>query len=112
MKEIKAFTKPSKLEKVVEALKNKGFESVTLSECEGTGTYKREDSLPSLKFHFADSEVIKLELVCQNEEATTAINIICKNAQTPFPADGIIYVSDINDAYRVKTSKSIKRFII
>lgn len=107
MKEIKAFIKPSKLENVVEALKNNGFESVTLSDCEGTGSYKREDSLPSLKFHFADSEVIKLELVCRNEEAKTAINIICKNAQTVFPADGIIYISDIIDAYRIKTGESL-----
>ncbi|MBS3992972.1 MAG: P-II family nitrogen regulator [Bacteroidetes bacterium] len=110
MKEIKAFIKPIKLENVVEALKENGFESVTLSECEGTGSYKREDSLPSLKFHFADSEMIKLELVCQNEEAEKAVAIICKNGKTPFPADGIIYVSDINDAYRIKTGKSIKRF--
>lgn len=110
MKEIKAFIKPIKLEKVVEALKENGFESITLSECEGTGSYKREDSLPSLKFHFADSKVIKLELVCQNEEAEKAINIICKNAATPYPADGIIYVSNINDAYKIKTGKSIKRF--
>jgi len=109
MKEIKAFIKPNKLEKVVEALKNNDFKSVTLSECEGTGTYKREDSLPSLKFHFSDSEVIKLELVCQNEEATAAINIICKNAQTPFPADGIIYVSNVDDAFRIKTGESLKK---
>ncbi|MHB1106393.1 MAG: P-II family nitrogen regulator [Lutibacter sp.] len=110
MKEIKAFIKPIKLENVVAALKEKGFESVTLSECEGTGSYKREDSLPSLKFHFADSEMIKLELVCQNEEAEKACQIICENAATPYPADGIIYVSDINDAYRIKTGKSLKRF--
>ena len=61
MKEIKAFIKPIKLEKVVAALKEKGFESVTLSECEGTGSYKREDSLPSLKFHFADNTSLKLK---------------------------------------------------
>tara|TARA_R110001583_G_scaffold135989_1_gene287819 strand:+ start:27475 stop:27723 length:249 start_codon:yes stop_codon:yes gene_type:complete len=78
---------------------------------QATGIYKREDSLPSLKFHFADSKMIKLELVCQNEETEKACQIICENAQTPFPADGIIYVSDINDAYRIKTGKSMKRFI-
>ena len=110
MKEIKAFIKPNKLENVVEALKVNGFQSVTLSESEGTGTYKREDSLPSLKFHFTDSKMIKLELVCQNEEAEKAVAIICENAATPYPADGIIYVSDINDAFRIKTGESIKRF--
>ena len=47
-----------------------------------------------------------------NEEAEQACQLICKNAATPYPADGIIYVSDINDAYRIKTGKSIKRFNI
>jgi nitrogen regulatory protein P-II 1 len=42
MKEIKAFIKPIKLENVVDALKENGFESVTLSECEGTGAYKEK----------------------------------------------------------------------
>ncbi len=110
MKEIKAYIKPSRVGKVVEALKENGFESVTLIECEGTGKYKREDSLPSLKFHFADSKVIKLELVCQDEETQKAVEIICSKASTPFPADGIIYVSDVNDAYSIKTCDSLKRF--
>jgi nitrogen regulatory protein P-II 1 len=54
--------------------------------------------------------MIKVELVCQNEEAEKAVAIICKNSATPYPADGIVYVADINDAYRIKTGKSIKRF--
>ncbi|PCI11000.1 MAG: transcriptional regulator [Flavobacteriaceae bacterium] len=103
MKEIKAFIKPNRLEKVVQALKENGFESVTLSECEGTGTYKREDSVPSLKFHFTDSKMIKLELVCHNEKQLEIIKLICDNASTPYPADGIIYVSDVIEAYKIKT---------
>lgn len=110
MKEIKAFIKPNKLEKVVETLRENGFNCITLSECEGTGDFKREGALPSLKFHFSDSKMIKLELVCQDEEEETIIEIICKNASTPYPADGIIYVSDIKDAFRIKTGRSIRRF--
>ncbi len=109
MKELKAFIKPGRLEKVVASLRNNGFESVTLSCCEGTGSFKREDSRPSLKFHFTDSEVIKLELVCHDEEAQQAIEIICKNAVTPYPADGIIYVSDVTDALRIKTCEPIEK---
>jgi nitrogen regulatory protein P-II 1 len=109
MKEVKAFIKPLKLEKVVEALREKGFKSVTLSESEGTGTYKRQDSVPSLKFHFTDSKMIKLELVCQDEDVDKIVEIICAEARTPYPADGIIYVSDVIDAFRIKTGKSCKK---
>jgi nitrogen regulatory protein P-II 1 len=109
MKEIKAFIKPNRLQKVVEALQEDGFESVTLSKGEGTGAYKSKDASPSLDFYFTDSPIVKLELVCQNEEVERVVNMICINAQTPYRADGIVYVTDIEDAYRIKTGKSIKR---
>lgn len=109
MKEVKAFIKPLRLEKVVEILKENGFESVTLSESEGTGSYKRKDSKPSLKFHFTDSKMIKLELVCQDEDVDLIVDVICKEAKTPYPADGIIYVSHVLDAFKIKTGKSCKK---
>lgn len=110
MKEIKAFIKPSRVHKVVEALKEGGFESVTLSKGEGTGAHTRKDASPSLDFHFTDSPIVKLELVCQNEESERAMAVISTNARTPMPGDGIIYITEIEDAYRIKTGESIKRF--
>lgn len=110
MKEIKAFIKPGRVHRVIEALKEEGFESVTLSKGEGTGTYKSTDAAPSLDFHFTDSPIVKLELVCQNEESERAMIVISTNARTPLPGDGIIYITDIEDAYKIKTGKSIKRF--
>lgn len=102
MKEVKAFIKPKRVQIVVESLKEEGFDSVTLSKGEGTGAYKNPDASPSLDFHFTDSPIVKLELVCHNEEAGTVIALICKHAKTTNPADGIIYVTDIKEAYRVK----------
>ena len=109
MKEIKAFIKPKRVHTVVESLKDNGFTSVTLSKGEGTGTYTNPDASPSLDFHFTDSAIVKLELVCQNEEMKKAVELICSNGQTPEPGDGIIYVTEIDDAYRVKTGASIKK---
>src|SRR3546814_2342337 len=82
MKEIKAFVRPSRVKKIVEALRENGFESVTLFVGEGTGSYKREDAFPSLEFSFTDSKIVKLELVCQNEEVESAIRLISENART------------------------------
>lgn len=110
MKEIKAFIKPKRVKVVVKALRNVGFESVTLFKGEGTGAYKDPDASPSLTYHFTDSPVVKLELVCQNEEVEKAVQLIIGKAKTPEPGDGIIYVSEIDDAYRIKTGNSIKRF--
>tara|TARA_R100000027_G_scaffold43757_1_gene32865 strand:- start:146 stop:487 length:342 start_codon:yes stop_codon:yes gene_type:complete len=110
MKEVKAFIKPKKVQIVVDSLRDAGFESVTLSKGEGTGAHKDPEASPSLDFHFTDSPIVKLELVCQNEEMEKAVQLICGKAKTPDPGDGIIYVSEIDDAYRIKTGKSIKRF--
>ena len=109
MKEIKAFIKPKRVQKVVEALSESGFKSMTLSQGEGTGAFKAKGASPSLDFRITDSPVVKLELVCQNEEAQSAINIILENGITPDPGDGIIYLTDIEDAFQIKTGKSLKR---
>lgn len=109
MKEIKAFIKPKKVQVVVKSLRDAGFESVTLSKGEGTGAHKQKDASPSLDYSFTDSPIVKLELVCQNEEMEKAVQLICGKAQTPEPGDGIIYISEIENAYRVKTGESFKR---
>ncbi|WP_317041582.1 P-II family nitrogen regulator [Cyclobacterium lianum] len=93
---------------VVVSLRDAGFESVTLSRGEGAGAHRQKDASPSLDFHFTDSPIVKLELVCQNEEMEEAVQLICGKAQTPEPGDGIFYVSEIDDAYRIKTGDSLK----
>ena len=110
MKEIKAFVKPKRIQKIIEALTDNGFKSMTLSQAEGTGAFKAKGAKPSLDFRITDSPVVKIELVCQNEEAQAAIEIIMANGQTEEPADGIIYITNIEDAFQIKTGDSLKRF--
>jgi nitrogen regulatory protein P-II 1 len=109
MKEIKAFVKPSRIQKVIDALIEGGFKSMTLSQAEGTGAFKAIGAKPSLNFHITGSPVIKIELVCQNEEAQSAIDIILENGKTPDSGDGIIYLTDIEDAFQIKSGQSLKR---
>lgn len=112
MKEIKAFVKPNRIQKIIEALTDNGFKSMTLSLAEGTGAFKAKDAKPSLDFHITDSSVVKIELVCQNEEAQTAIEIIIANGKTEEHGDGIIYLSNIEDAFQIKTGDSLKEYNI
>jgi molybdopterin/thiamine biosynthesis adenylyltransferase len=57
-----------------------------------------------------NSLVVKLELVCQNEEVEKAIQLICENARSPEPGDGIVYITEIADAIRIMTGDSLKRY--
>lgn len=110
MKEIKAFVKPNRIQKIIDALTDNGFKSMTLSQAEGTGAFKAKGAKPSVDFHITDSPVIKIELVCQNEEAQEVIDIIVANGKTEEPADGIIYLTDVEDAFKIKTGESLKRY--
>jgi nitrogen regulatory protein P-II 1 len=49
------------MNQVVEALRNAGFPSLTLSEAEGTGKYTKEEDMPSLRFPVSDSKMTKLK---------------------------------------------------
>nr|WKN38649.1 P-II family nitrogen regulator [Tunicatimonas sp. TK19036] len=109
MKAIKALVKPNRVQTIVKSLRDAGFKSVILFKGEGTGAYKQKDASPSLNYHFTDSPIIKLELVCQKEELEKAVQLICDKAQTPEPGDGIIYISEIENVYRIKTGESINK---
>lgn len=109
MKEVKAFIKPKRAKTVIEALSLAGFKSMTLSQAEGTGAFKAKGASPSLDFHVTDSPVVRLELVCQNEEMEKAVQLIIGKAKTTEPGDGIIYVTEILEAYQIKTGESLKR---
>ena len=102
MKEIKAFIRTTRLTLILEALKSAGFYNVTFNTCEGTGTYQNEEASPSLRFHITDSELVKLELVCSANDVDTIVQIITQNGRTNETGDGIVYVSSIERAIKIK----------
>lgn len=105
MKEIKAFIRTTKLTLILENLKKSGFYNVTFNLCEGTGGYQNEEASPSLRFHITDSELVKLELVCAANDVDTIVQIITQNGRTNEPGDGIIYVSPIEKAIKIKNGQ-------
>jgi nitrogen regulatory protein P-II 1 len=105
MKEIKAFIKPNRVGQIVGALNENGFDNVTISMAEGTGSYKRPDAFPSLEFKITDSKVVKLELVCKKKDVEQIVQLISEHGHSPEKGDGIIYVSNVEKTYRVKTGK-------
>jgi len=102
MKEIKAFVRPNKVDNIIHHLKDAGFENMSISSAEGTGKLQDEDAFVSQKFSITDSEVAKLELVVKDEDVDKVVQIISEQGKTLNPGDGLIYVSDVNQIYRVK----------
>lgn len=103
MKEIKAFIRPNKVNDIVHHLKDAGFENITISLAEGTGKFQDDDAFVSQKFSITDSEVAKLELVVNKNDVEKVVHIIAEQGKTLNPGDGLIYISNVEKVYRVKT---------
>jgi len=65
----------------------------------------RESFNYSIEFVEKYSSVVKLELVCNNEDSDRLVDIIAKYAHTGKSGDGWIFVSPIDKAVRIKTGK-------
>lgn len=91
----------------MEAPSYSGFKDATLFQREGKGTYDAKVVSSFLDSSGTDSQVYKLEPVLQNEVTPWAINIIPENSETPNIADGILCLSDFEDAFRLKTKVSL-----
>ena len=105
MKEIKAFIRSRKVQEIVPELKKAGYLNVSFSLCEGTGSYENNEASPSLLFHVTDSAIAKLELVCANDNVDQIIGIITKYGRTHEEGDGIVYVTPIEKAIKVKNGE-------
>lgn len=103
MKEIKAFVKPFKVNEIFHHLLEAGFPNLTVSMAEGTGNLENSDPSVSTQFSITDSQVAKIEIVCNKENVDKIVAIISEQGRTGNPGDGIIYVSDVKKVYRVKT---------
>ncbi len=102
MKEIKAFIRPNKVNDIVHRLKEAGYENITISMAEGTGKFQDKRAFVSQKFSITDSEIAKLEMVVENSDVKTIVAIISENGKTINTGDGIIYISNVEKAYRIK----------
>ena len=103
MKEIKAFVRPNKVNEIVHHLIDNDFENITLSSAEGTVKLQDENAFVSQKFSVTDSPMAKIEMVIEKAKVNTVVSIISEFGKTLNPGDGIIYVSNVEKAYRVKT---------
>jgi nitrogen regulatory protein P-II 1 len=108
MKLIKAYIRHRKTEEVYNALKQAGFCCMTFFECEGTGQYSdHEKEHISNKYPFADAyKVIKLEILVADEHVKPLVEIIRKTGRTGYSGDGMIVVSPVEEAYKVRNDET------
>jgi nitrogen regulatory protein P-II 1 len=106
MREIKAFIRTSKVDDVIRALTATGAPGITVSRVHGVG-YGYEPLLFTLApRELAKSpEVSKVEVVCQDQTEDDVVAAIRKAAHTGAPGDGIVFVTPVVRAVKIRTGE-------
>jgi nitrogen regulatory protein PII len=106
MKKVEAIIKPFKLEEVKDALGEVGIEGMTVTEVKGFGRQKGHTEIYRGSEYTVDFlPKIKLELVVPDNSVETAISAIIKAAKTGKIGDGKIFVSNVEQAIRIRTEE-------
>lgn len=108
MKEIKAIIQPFMLSKVIDALKEiPNMPGVTVSEVMGFGR-GRAENVPNGVSEWGVTFVpkVKLETVVTDEMASQVVEAIQKHAYTGNVGDGKIFVYDVGQVVKIRTSES------
>lgn len=112
MKKIESIIRPHKLDDLQLALQEAGFSGLTVSEVRGYGRQKgHKEIYRGSEYNIEFVPKVKVEIVCASENCETAIDIILKNCQTGEIGDGKIFISQIEDAIRIRTGESGKSAI-
>src|SRR4249919_1927230 len=107
MKLVTAIIKPIKLDEVREALSAVGVQGITVTEVKGFGRQKGHTELYRGAEYVVDFlPKVKIEIVLGDDMVERAIDAIRRAAQTGRIGDGKIFVSNIEEAIRIRTGES------
>jgi nitrogen regulatory protein P-II 1 len=106
MKKIEAIIQPSRFDAVKEALLEMGVDGMTLTEVRGHGRQKGHTEVYRGREYVLDLlPKLKLEIVLPDVLAENVVATILKSAKTGKIGDGKIFVSNIEDAIRIRNSE-------
>jgi nitrogen regulatory protein P-II 1 len=107
MKKIEAIIKPFKLDEVKEALQEIGIQGLSVIEVKGFGRQKGHTELYRGAEYVVDFlPKVKIEVVLSDNQLDEAINAIIEAAKTDKIGDGKIFVSNVEQAIRIRTGET------
>jgi nitrogen regulatory protein PII len=107
MKKIEAIIKPFKLEEVKEALAEVGVQGMTVTEVKGFGRQKGHTEIYRGSEYTVDFlPKVKIEIVVDDGQADGVAAAIVKSANTGKIGDGKVFISNVEDAIRIRTGET------
>ena len=107
MKKIEAFVRHYKLDDIKTALDEKGIQGMTVSEVRGFGRQRgHTEMFRGTEYTVDFVPKIKIEIVVSDNDAAEVTNTISRTARTGQVGDGKIFVTDLNEAVRIRTGET------
>ncbi len=107
MKKIEAIIRPEKFDIIKDALTEKGYGGMSVSEIKGHGNQKGVSEVWRGKRYRVDLlPKIKVELVVSDDAVDQVVQTIIDESQTGSIGDGKIFVYEISKVYRIRTGET------
>jgi nitrogen regulatory protein PII len=106
MKMVSAVIKPFKLEEVKEALRTAGVQGMTVVETRGFGRQRGHTEV----YRGAEYQVdfvpkVKIEVLCDDDLVSQVVEAVMTAARTGKIGDGKIFVTPVEQVYRIRTGE-------
>ncbi len=106
MKRIEAIIQPAKMDLIIDRLEEIGITGLNITEIQGYGTQKgHEEMYRGVTYRIRLRSKLKIEVVVEDSIAENVINTIMENARTGNVGDGKIFVSPVENVYRIRTGE-------
>ena len=106
MKKIEAVLRPQLVEDVKNALAEIGVSGMTLTEVRGFGNQKGfMDRVRVSEVYVNLLPKMELKIIVRDDQVAQVVQTIIENARTGEIGDGKIFVSSIDEVYRIRTGE-------
>ncbi|MBT5569948.1 MAG: P-II family nitrogen regulator [Alphaproteobacteria bacterium] len=107
MKLVMAVIKPFKLDEVREALTELGVQGLTVTEVKGYGRQKGQTEIyRGAEYAVSFLPKVKIEVVVDDDQTDSVVEMIAKAANTGRIGDGKIFVVEVQSAMRIRTGET------
>ena len=106
MKKIEAIVRSEKLDILIDRLEEAGITGLNITKVQGYGTQKgHTETYRGVTYRIKLRKKIKLETVVPDEIKEDVVSTIIETAKTGEVGDGKIFVSNIENAVRIRTGE-------
>ncbi|UOQ44429.1 P-II family nitrogen regulator [Halobacillus salinarum] len=113
MKKLEAIIRPEAFQTLRQNLDELGVKGLTVSEVAGCGQQKGQEGIfRGSRFEIKLYPKVKVEMVVEEQEVDPIINVITETCATNEVGDGKIFISTIDEVYRIRTGETGKAALI